>query len=44
MFTTRRETFRAHLETERCIVPASIFDAFSARIAEDTNYKPKAEA
>ncbi len=38
-FTTRRERFRAHLETGRCLVPASIFDAFSARIAEDLGYE-----
>jgi carboxyvinyl-carboxyphosphonate phosphorylmutase len=37
--TARRERFRAHLETDRCIVPASIFDAFSARIAEDLGYE-----
>ena len=38
-FTDRRERFRAHLETDRCIVPASVFDAFSARIAEDLGYE-----
>jgi carboxyvinyl-carboxyphosphonate phosphorylmutase len=37
--TARRERFRAHLETDRCLVPASIFDAFSARIAEDLGYE-----
>ena len=37
--TDRRERFRAHLETDRCLVPASIFDAFSARIAEDLGYE-----
>ncbi len=37
--TARRERFRAHLETRRCLVPASIFDAFSARIAEDLGYE-----
>jgi carboxyvinyl-carboxyphosphonate phosphorylmutase len=37
--TARRERFRAHLETDRCIVPASIFDVFSARIAEDLGYE-----
>lgn len=37
--TARRERFRAHLETDHCIVPASIFDAFSARIAEDLGYE-----
>ena len=38
-FTARREAFRAHLETDRCLVPASIFDAFSARIAEDLGFE-----
>ena len=37
--TARRERFRAHLATDRCLVPASIFDAFSARIAEDLGYE-----
>jgi carboxyvinyl-carboxyphosphonate phosphorylmutase len=38
-FTDRRERFRALLETERCLVPASIFDALSARIAEDLGFE-----
>jgi len=38
-FPARRERFRAHLETDRCIVPASVFDAFSARIAEDLGFE-----
>ncbi len=37
--TARRQRFRAHLETDSCLVPASIFDAFSARIAEDLGYE-----
>ena len=37
--TARRERFRAHFETDSCLVPASIFDAFSARIAEDLGYE-----
>jgi carboxyvinyl-carboxyphosphonate phosphorylmutase len=37
--TARRERFRAHLETDRCLVPASVFDAFSARIAEDLGFE-----
>jgi carboxyvinyl-carboxyphosphonate phosphorylmutase len=37
--TARRQRFRTHLETGRCLVPASIFDAFSARIAEDLGYE-----
>jgi carboxyvinyl-carboxyphosphonate phosphorylmutase len=38
-FTDRRERFRALLQTDRCLVPASIFDAFSARIAEDLGFE-----
>lgn len=38
-FTARRELFRAHLQTDHCLVPASIFDAFSARIAEDLGFE-----
>ena len=37
--TARRERFRAHLETDHCLVPASIFDAFSARLAEDLGFE-----
>ncbi|HSF93671.1 MAG TPA: isocitrate lyase/phosphoenolpyruvate mutase family protein, partial [Thermohalobaculum sp.] len=37
--THRRERFRALLQTDRCLVPASIFDAFSARIAEDLGFE-----
>ena len=37
--TARRQRFRAYLETDRCLVPASIFDPFSARIAEDLGYE-----
>ena len=38
-FTARRQSLRAHLDTDHCIVPASIFDPFSARIAEDLGYE-----
>jgi len=38
-FTDRREKFRAHLRGSRCLVPASVFDAFSARIAEDLGFE-----
>ena len=38
-FTARRERFRAHLEGGRCLVPASVFDALSARIAEDLGFE-----
>ena len=37
--TERRQRFRAHLEAGRCLVPASIFDALSARIAEDLGFE-----
>lgn len=33
--TKRRERFRAILAGDRCVHPASVFDAISARIAED---------
>jgi carboxyvinyl-carboxyphosphonate phosphorylmutase len=39
MFRHRREKFREHLGSDSCLVPASIFDAFSARIAEDQGYE-----
>ena len=39
MYRARREKFRQHLAGDRCIVPASIFDAFSARIAEDLGFE-----
>lgn len=39
MYRARREKFREYLAGDRCIVPASIFDAFSARIAEDLGFE-----
>ena len=39
MYRARREKFREYLAGDRCLVPASIFDAFSARIAEDLGYE-----
>ncbi len=39
MYRVRREVFRAHLSGERCLVPASIFDALSARLAEDVGFE-----
>lgn len=38
-FTARRERFRALLGAGRCIVPASVFDALSARIAESLGFE-----
>ena len=38
-FTSRRERFRALLEGGRCVVPASVFDALSSRIAEDLGFE-----
>jgi carboxyvinyl-carboxyphosphonate phosphorylmutase len=38
-FTSRRERFRALLAGDRCILPASVFDPLSARIAEDLGYE-----
>ena len=48
--TERRERFRAVLAGDRCIYPAPVFDAMSARIAEDLGFEigyfaePAAEA
>lgn len=38
-WTHRRQQFRAVLEDADCIVPASVFDPLSARIAEDLGYE-----
>jgi carboxyvinyl-carboxyphosphonate phosphorylmutase len=38
-WTDRRERFRAILSGGRCIHPASVFDAISARIAEDLGFE-----
>jgi oxaloacetate decarboxylase len=39
MFRQRRERFRAHLAGERCLVPASVFDPFSIRLAEEIGFE-----
>ncbi len=38
-FTARRERFRALMAGGRCVVPASVFDALSARLAEDLGFE-----
>jgi len=38
-FKKRREAFRAILEGDRCVHPASVFDPVSARIAEDIGFE-----
>jgi oxaloacetate decarboxylase len=38
-WTERRQRFRAILEGGRCVHPASVFDAVSARIAEDLGFE-----
>ncbi|HET7594321.1 MAG TPA: isocitrate lyase/phosphoenolpyruvate mutase family protein, partial [Stellaceae bacterium] len=38
-WTERRRRFRAILPGQRCIRPASVFDAISARIAEDLGFE-----
>jgi oxaloacetate decarboxylase len=38
-FKERREKFRATLEGDRCVHPASVFDPISARIAEDIGFE-----
>ena len=39
MFRERRERFRAHLAEGRCLVPASVFDPFSIRLAEEIGFE-----
>src|SRR5271170_966607 len=38
-WTERRERFRAILSGNRCVHPGSVFDAISARIAEDLGFE-----
>ena len=38
-WTKRREAFRAILEGDRCIFPASVWDPLSARMAEDLGFE-----
>ncbi len=38
-WTERRQRFRALLSGDRCVHPASVFDAISARIAEDLGFE-----
>src|SRR5829696_6814445 len=38
-WTARREAFRAILDGDRCVYPASVFDPLSARIAEDIGFE-----
>jgi carboxyvinyl-carboxyphosphonate phosphorylmutase len=39
MYRQRRERFRDHLAGDRCLVPASIFDPFSIRLAEAIGFE-----
>lgn len=39
MFKERRDVFRAHLDGNRCLIPASVFDPFSMRLAEDIGFE-----
>ena len=39
MYKDRREAFRAHMAGGRCLVPASVFDPFSIRLAEDIGFE-----
>lgn len=39
MYRARREKFREHIGGDRCLVPASIFDPFSIRLAEDIGFE-----
>ena len=38
-WTDRRKRFRAHLGGQRCLHPGSVYDAISARIAEDLGFE-----
>src|SRR3954464_3706893 len=38
-FNDRRQRFRALLAAPRCVYPGSVYDAVSARIAEDLGYE-----
>ena len=38
-WTERRTRFRALIEGDRCVHPGSVFDAMSARIAEDLGFE-----
>ena len=39
MYHERRERFRAHFAEGRCLIPASIFDPFSIRLAQDIGFE-----
>ena len=38
-WTQRRQRFRSQIETEQCVYPGSVYDAVSARMAEDLGYE-----
>ena len=38
-WTKRREKFRAYLEGDKCYHPGSVYDAISARMAEDIGFE-----
>jgi len=38
-WTERRTRFRAQIEGDKCVHPGSVFDAMSARIAEDLGFE-----
>lgn len=39
MFRARREKFREHFAQGHCLIPASVFDPFSIRLAEDIGFE-----
>ncbi len=39
MYRDRREAFRAHVGGDACLIPASVFDPFSIRMAEDIGFE-----
>ena len=41
-WTDRRERYRAHISGNECLHPGSVFDAISARIAEELEHRDTA--
>ena len=39
MYRARREKFREYMAGDACLIPASIFDAFSIRLAQDIGFE-----
>ena len=39
MYRARRDLFRSYMAGEQCLIPASVFDPFSIRLAEDIGFE-----